>query len=243
MSDQFGPENLIDTHEQALYEALSAPFDETFQLNDLTYITGEQAITRLTENLGVFGWSFEVKHSGVNAEADEVWVHGRLEANFNGRAAVREQFGGAKIKRSRSSGIPIGIGDDFKAAATDSLKKCAQNLSVGLYLAHKDPQAQSGGFQGQAQGANGQQRQGGGQFTPPSAPPQNSPDGYACAECGKVLEATNFRDGTTWPPSQLAGYGQRKHNRVLCMEHYRAANEAKRRNERQGQDAMQEVPF
>lgn len=53
-----------------------------------------------------------------------------------------------------------------------------------------------------------------------------------CAECEAELTETRFRDGTVWPPEQLAGYGRRKHDRVLCMEHYRLANEARRRAER-----------
>jgi hypothetical protein len=36
----------------------------------------------------------------------------------------------------------------------------------------------------------------------------------------------------------LAGYGRRKHDRVLCMEHYRLANEARRRAER----VLEDVP-
>lgn len=60
-----------------------------------------------------------------------------------------------------------------------------------------------------------------------------------CADCGTELRETRFRDGTVWPPEQLAGYGRRKHNRVLCMEHYRAANEARRRAE----STLEEIPF
>ncbi len=51
---------------------------------------------------------------------------------------VRQQFGSAKIKRSRSNGAPLEIGYDLKAAATDCLKKCATLIGVGLYLTRKD---------------------------------------------------------------------------------------------------------
>ena len=60
-----------------------------------------------------------------------------------------------------------------------------------------------------------------------------------CADCGTELKETRFRDGTVWPPAQLAAYGRRKHSRVLCMDHYRAANETRRKSER----ALEEVPF
>lgn len=52
-----------------------------------------------------------------------------------------------------------------------------------------------------------------------------------CEECGAELQETRFRDNTIWTPAQLAGYGRRKHNRVLCMNHYRAANDARNRAE------------
>jgi len=34
-------------------------------------------------------------------------------------------------------------------------------------------------------------------------------------------------------------FGRRKHSRILCMAHYREANQAKRRAE----EALQQVPF
>ena len=43
-----------------------------------------------------------------------------------------------------------------------------------------------------------------------------------------MLKETRFKNGTTWSPEQLAGYGRRKHGKVLCMDDYRKANEARR---------------
>ena len=48
-----------------------------------------------------------------------------------------------------------------------------------------------------------------------------------------------FRDGTAWLPVQLASLGRRKHGQVLCMDHYRQANEARRRAEQ----ANEQVAF
>lgn len=230
-----------------IYEKLAAPFDETHRDVrggvQLEYITGEQCITRLNETLGVAGWSFTVKEHGINVEADECWVLGELTCNFGGTIVLRQQFGSQKIKRSRSSGVPIDIGFDLKGAATDATKKCAMQVGVGLYLskkevpfhddaAHAAPQ-QGGQNNGPARQAGGY---GGGQGQ--QGVPQDDGD-LNCADCGKALAETRFRDGTVWAPSQLAGYGRRKHNRVLCMEHYRAANEARRKSEH----AMEEIPF
>lgn len=66
------------------------------------------------------------------------------------------------------------------------------------------------------------------------APPPAAAAALVCVECGVALEETRFRDGTVWAPEQLAGYGRRKHDRVLCLEHYRRANEARRRAEELG---------
>lgn len=52
---------------------------------------------------------------------------------------------------------------------------------------------------------------------------------FNCEECGEPLTETQFKDGPNWPPSQLATFGRRKHSRILCMIHYREANQAQRR--------------
>lgn len=224
-----------------VYEKLAAPFDETFKDVrggvELEYVTGEQVIRRLNETLGVAGWSFTIREHGINPEADEAWVLARLEANFGGTMVVREQFGSQKIKRSRASGVPLDIGFDLKGAATDALKKCAMQLGVGLYLSKKEQPVHNGNGHGSngSAGFGRPSQDGGSAFG--GVESEGGP--LLCADCGKELTETRFRDGTVWPAAQLAGYGRRKHNRVLCMEHYRAANEARRKSER----AMEEVPF
>jgi hypothetical protein len=214
-----------------IYAKLAAPFESTFKDVrggvELEYITGEQCISRLNETLGVAGWSFVVKEHGVNADADEVWVLGEISANFGGALVVRQQFGSQKLRRSRASGVPIDIGFDLKGATTDSMKKCAMLLGVGLYLSKKEQAPQNGQPAGAALPSIGLQ------------PDPTTGEIPTCAECGTELRETRFRDGTVWTPAQLAGYGRRKHNRVLCMEHYRAANDARRKAER----SLEEVPF
>ena len=216
-----------------VYEKLAAAFEETHKDVrggvQLEYITGEQCITRLNETLGVAGWSFTIKEHGINAEADEAWVLGEIAANFGGAMVLRQQFGSQKIKRSRSSGTPLDIGFDLKGAATDALKKCAMQLGVGLYLSKKEL-ALNGAGGGLPRGTQD------GRLGSVESEADGTP---TCADCGNDLTETRFRDGTVWSPAQLAGYGRRKHNRVLCMEHYRAANEARRKSER----ALEEVPF
>jgi hypothetical protein len=200
-----------------VYGRLAAPFDSTFRDNrggvELEYITGEQAVSRLNQVLGPTGWSFVVREHGVNAEADEVWVLGELSVTIDGRTATRQQFGSQKIKRARTAGTPLDVGFDLKGATTDALKKCASLVGVGLYLSRKEApaaEATTGGESG---------------------------DRLQCETCGQELGEIRFRDGTAWLPMQLASLGRRKHGRVLCMDHYRQANEARRRAEQAGQDA------
>ena len=85
------------------------------------------------------GWSFRVLKHDVNLEADEIWALGELVAEIDGRTVTRQQFGSQKIKRSRSTGVPLDLGFDLKGAGTDAMKKCASWLGVGLYLSRKPP--------------------------------------------------------------------------------------------------------
>lgn len=216
-------DSIID--QKTLYTELAKPFDTTFKDVrggvELEYITGEQCVSRLNEALGVLGWDFTILEHGISQEADEVWVLGRLMFYVQGNPMIgrhRDQFGSQKLRRARSNGTPVDIGFDLKGAATDALKKCAMNVGVGLYLSKKEEPAR-------ADAPTQAGSQGGLAAHAGSGDP-------VCEECGVELKETRFRDGTVWGPEQLAGYGRRKHNRVLCMEHYRLANEARRRAER-----------
>jgi hypothetical protein len=124
-----------------VYQRLTEEFDITFTDVrggvSLTYITGEQVISRLNEVLGIAGWSFRVLRDGLNIEADEYWALGELEALIDGNHVVKQQYGSQKVKRSRSTGTPLDIGFDLKGAGTDAMKKCATLLGVGLYLSKK----------------------------------------------------------------------------------------------------------
>jgi hypothetical protein len=62
-----------------------------------------------------------------------------MVAEIEGKTVTRQQFGSQKIKRSRSTGVPLDLGFDLKGASTDAMKKCASWLGVGLYLSRKAP--------------------------------------------------------------------------------------------------------
>ena len=232
--------------EWALYDKLAAPFDRTHFRDGgggvkLEYIDGEQAVSRLNEHLGFLGWSFRVIEHGIHAEADECWALGELTVTIEGRTVVRQQFGSQKIKRSRSSGIPLDIGFDLKGAATDALKKVATLIGVALYLYEKESpgdRVTPQGNQPSGSGPTPMPSSGGGHGST-AGRSNDDLDALYCEECGEPLTETRFKDGTNWAPAQLAVFGRRKHSRILCMSHYREANQAKRRAE----EALQNVPF
>jgi len=127
----------------SMYGQLSAAFDITFTDVrggvQVTFISGEQVVSRLNEVLGVAGWSFRVLRHEIHPEADEVWALGEIVAEIEGKSVTRRQFGSQKIKRSRSTSAPLDLGFDLKGASTDAMKKCASWLGVGLYLSRKAP--------------------------------------------------------------------------------------------------------
>lgn len=49
------------------------------------------------------------------------------------------------------------------------------------------------------------------------------PQIYTCAACGKELVPITKRDGTPWPPEEIAAYSQRRFDRVLCPDCQKAA--------------------
>jgi len=79
-------------------------------------------------------WSFEIINHHINEKEGEVLVIGKLTVGN----IVKMQFGSSQITKAKQSGDIISIADDLKAAATDSLKKCATQMGVGLYLYNKE---------------------------------------------------------------------------------------------------------
>jgi len=226
---------------QPVDDMLAAPFEATH--HDvrggvaIDYLTGEQVISRLLEVLGVCGWSFRILEHDIHPEADEVWVLGELRLLLNpDDLIVRQQFGSSKIKRARSTGVPLDIGFDLKSAATDCLKKCATLVGVGLYLTHKDeaspgigaPTAQRNGRTPQTRAVRPRDRQTLITTLPTLADQGPSEPGAVliCERCEQPLQATPTRDGGEWTSVELAAYTRRQHNRTLCASCVRAARDA-----------------
>jgi hypothetical protein len=101
----------------------------------------------VTERLNLvfgFNWDFEIVDKQILE--DEVIVEARLTVRTpGGQTIVKTQFGGADIKRHAlgpKNGRPLSIADDYKAAASDALKKCASLLGIGLDLYGRDRPAE-----------------------------------------------------------------------------------------------------
>ena len=185
----------------------------------LSYLDGEQVISRLNEVLGFDGWSYRILQHGINSDADEAWCLARLtitmpdpDAEIGSKIIIREGFGSQKLRRDRA-GVIADLGFDLKGASTDALKKCATLIGIGLYLYEKDGPASGSAPGGSSAGA--------------SAPPAQV-DTH-CAQCSKIIGSTTFRDGTVWDSVKTADQSRKKFGRPLCMECYRAENDKWRR--------------
>lgn len=136
------------TERKEIYGLLSEQFPREMErtLNkggvNLTYIPVSEVINRLNKVLGIDKWSFTVIRCERDAiDPDFVVAHVRLVVNATGSnestLISRDGIGGQKIKRTKQGSI-LDLGDEFKGAISDALKKAAQTLGVGLYLARSE---------------------------------------------------------------------------------------------------------
>jgi recombination DNA repair RAD52 pathway protein len=137
-----------------LYTNLAEPFPQEMEKVvvksgvQLIYIPVSEVINRLNKFLGMENWSFEIISCGRDqADPDYILAHARITYTPEGGAPiVRDGFGGSKVKRSKQSSQIIDLGDDFKGAVSDALKKAAQTLGVGLYLSRSDDAMEAESF-------------------------------------------------------------------------------------------------
>jgi len=123
------------------------------------YVSG--SYVRKVLNL-MFGWNWDFEILEQLIINGEVVVKGRLTCRVNGHVIIKTQFGnkeiiyktekvfnddgspkmiikyGKNVQETRPSEIPLSIGNDLKAAATDSLKKCASEIGIAGDVYGKD---------------------------------------------------------------------------------------------------------
>ncbi len=105
------------------------------------YVSG--AYVRKVLNF-VFGWlwDFEVTKQevvGLQSGYGQVIVLGRLTVkDSKGNSLVKMSSGRADIKYRKNTKIPLDLGNDYKAAETDSLKRCASQLGIASDIYSKN---------------------------------------------------------------------------------------------------------
>lgn len=125
-------------------DLLAEPFDEIliYQRSvggrSFDYVAVAEYIARLNKVLGTGNWNYEVLKCHVQPEyKDSVIAHVRVIASVDGQTAVKEAYGGAKIKMLKSGGV-MDLGNDFKSAVSDAFKKACQGFGIALHLARSE---------------------------------------------------------------------------------------------------------
>lgn len=95
----------------------------------------------------MFGWDWDFEIMDEKILYGEAIVKGRLTCRSNGKIIVKMQFGNKDIMYKRQTPqevekgaekIPLSIGNDLKAAATDALKKCASEIGISADIYNKE---------------------------------------------------------------------------------------------------------
>lgn len=93
----------------------------------LSYVEVGYVINILNQAFG-YDWDYRVIDQQIGTR--QVWVRGELTVRVKDRVITKGQYGGADIKGN--------IADSLKAAASDSLKKCASMIGISADLYWKD---------------------------------------------------------------------------------------------------------
>ena len=96
------------------------------------YYLRHQYVTEQLNKACGHNWDFEILREQVIE--DQIMVLGKLTLRVGGETVTKSQYGSSDVKRKKGDNTPVSIGDDFKAAASDALKKCASLIGLGLDL-------------------------------------------------------------------------------------------------------------
>ena len=92
-------------------------------------------VKKLLNMMFGFNWDFEITNQMVLH--GEAIVQGKLTCRSNGITIIKTQFGNKDVICRKGSEIPLSIGNDLKAAATDCLKKCAAEIGIAADIYNK----------------------------------------------------------------------------------------------------------
>lgn len=126
----------------------------------LLYTDPAYVIRTLNEAFG-HDWDFDADNEELilnpgDGRPFEVKVRGRLTVRLSGQAVTKTQFGCQPIEYLKDGRAPVSIGDCYKGAASDALKKCASLLGIALDLYDSDSAIHGGKTSGA--GSNGASR-------------------------------------------------------------------------------------
>jgi hypothetical protein len=112
-----------------------------------TYVSG--GYVKKVLNL-MFGWDWDFEIMEDKICGGFVILLGKLTVRSNGRTMVKMQYGSKQImfendyftegnvKKKKKSDRYLDLGNDYKAACTDALKKCAAEIGICADIYNKD---------------------------------------------------------------------------------------------------------
>lgn len=110
-----------------------------FTYVSIGYMTGQ--LDKVCLQHGMI-WSFNTAEvvPELISKTGHIVVRGKLIImDSNGRIVrTLEQYGSADVKILKGTSKPVDLGDDFKAAASDALKKCCSMLGIARDIYFKD---------------------------------------------------------------------------------------------------------
>jgi hypothetical protein len=105
------------------------------------FVDGAEVIRALNE-VFMWDWDFETDQEDLihfEGVPFEIKVRGRLTVRTGGRTITKMQYGSQAIEMNKDNPPrPVSIGDCYKGAATDAMKKCASELGLFLDLYDSD---------------------------------------------------------------------------------------------------------
>lgn len=104
---------------------------------EYSYITPDFVIELLNEAFG-HNWSTRVIYHNVHEQTVVVGLRLTVPVEGDDKPITKEQFGSCEITRG------LGVGEAFKGATSDAMKKCATLLGLGLELYKDDEPEETG---------------------------------------------------------------------------------------------------
>jgi hypothetical protein len=145
---------VVSDADKNLYVQLSEPFGSDMirkaPVERRGIRPGAEVVARLNRVLGVYGWEWLITARWTSGEIGTpetgvypawVMVEGVLSINdtFDPPRSVKVSgVGGQQVKMLSNGKGPVDLGDEWKGAATDALKKACMHRGVALDLARKE---------------------------------------------------------------------------------------------------------